>query len=176
MTRQSATNVRWAILITLTTLVVLTLWLTRPPRQAGSLSIYFSGFTNYEGDQVAVFDITNHYAVPVYFLVAIERETAAGWPTYGAGKAMPHTAPTRIDQDPKLETGETYRLLAIVPTGTDFSAWRVSVGYIPARPIRDFDRKRQDASNLATDAGLSMLSDILNPNRGMIALGPEMPR
>lgn len=176
MTRHPATKVRWAILIALTTVVFITLWFTRPPHQSGLLSIYFSGLTNYEGDHVAVFDITNHYEVPVYFLVAIERKSAAGWPTYGAGKMMPHVAPTRIDQDPKLEPGETYRLLAIVPTGTDFSAWRISVGYIPARPIRDIDRKRQDASNLATDAGLSILSDILNPNRGMIAIGPEMPR
>jgi hypothetical protein len=174
MARPVTTKAKWAILITLTTLIAL--WTTRPPRQSGSLSIYFAGFTNYEGDHVAVFDLTNHYDVPVYFLVAIERKTAAGWPTYGAGTTMPHTAPTRIDQDPKLEPGETYRLLAIVPTGTDFSAWRVSVGYIPVQPIGNLDKRRQDASNLAADAGLPVLSDVLNPNRGIIVLGPEMHR
>jgi hypothetical protein len=162
----------WGIAIATAALLIVVMWPNRHSSVSGSLAIQFVGYTNYQGQHVAIFDLVNRYDVPVYFLVAIERKILSGWPTYGPGSPMPHTAPTRIEQDPKLEPGEVYRLLAIVPTGSDFSAWRVSIGYIPVQPITSLDRKRQAASDMTR--AVPVLSDTLNPNRGIIALGPEM--
>ena len=125
-----------AIAIALATLLALTVWrVSSPePRPPGKLTIGFDGFMNYQGDRVGVFDLTNHYDVTVHFLVAIERKTTNGWPNYASG-VFPHSAPTRIEQDSKIEPGETYRLLAVVPTEQDYSEWRVSVAYALVGPL-----------------------------------------
>lgn len=174
MSRYIKTKTILVIVIILAVLTAITIRRVRSLRSLGAVTIGFGGFTNYQGNNVAVFDLTNCYHVPIYFVVAIERKTTNGWPTYGEGM-FPHVAPKRIGQDPKIEPGETYTLLAIVPTEGDYSAWRVSVGYLPIRPRRKLDGIQQQASALAEDAGLSSLSGLLTPNGpAFIVLGPEM--
>lgn len=167
----------WAIAITVTTFLAATMWFLRPAAPAGSLTIGFDGFTNYEDDRVAVFDLTNYYKLPVYFFTAIERKTANGWLTYRNDVRAHYSEPRRVNQDNKLQPGETYRLLAIVPTGDDFSAWRLSVIYVPIKPAGKFDRARLETSTLANQAGLSQIAKLLSPNADFIEIhGPEIPK
>jgi hypothetical protein len=177
MARLVTTKTKWAIALTLTAALAITLWLAAPSRHSEGFTLGFAGFTNYQSDRVAVFDLTNHHNVPVEFLVAVERKSASGWPVYAPGTTLPHSAPRRVEQDPKLMPGETYRLLVIVPAGEDFTAWRVSVGYIPIPSPGPFDRQLQDARTLADDAGLPRLAAVLAPGRRCIlVLGPEMSK
>jgi len=131
---------------------------------------------NYQGNRVGVFDLTNHHGVTVHFLVAIERKLTNGWPNYASG-IFPHAPPTRIEQDSMIEPGGTYRLLAIVPTEQDYTAWRVSVGYVPVGPLGKIGSARQKASEVLYDAGLPSLAEQVRPQMpAFFVHGPEISR
>jgi hypothetical protein len=178
MSRYVSTKTKLAIAIALATLLAITVWRVSSPRPQplGALTVGFDGFMNYQGNRVAVFDLTNHHSVTLHFVVAIERKTTNGWPSYASGM-FPHVAPTRIEQDSNLAPGESYRLLAIVPTEEDYSAWRVSVAYGLSRPSGTFDSERQKASVIAYDAGLLSLAEWVRPGMpAIIVHGPEIGR
>jgi hypothetical protein len=165
-----------ALAIALGTLLALTVWRASSPepRPLGKLTIGFDGFMNYQGNRVGVVDLTNHYGVTVHFLVAIERKTTNGWPNYAWG-IFPHSPPTRIEQDSEIEAGGTYRLLAIVPAEQDYSAWRVSVGYVLVKPLGKISSVRQKASTVADDAGLPWLAEQVRPRMPVFFVnGPEI--